>query len=591
MGLDIVPGLSAHFAVVRFPKFRSSPGRHLGFAASAVLFSISELATAGPRVRVRGTAKVEALVEALPDRLLARGSVLDDAGQPVPNASIALRVLDGHGVRSFRAWAPCDATVRNVGEEQPGREELVVLTGLDGQFCAAFEPKTEGNIELRVLSSDWLLGSAQTVAIDRTRRSLELNLDSFSDTLPLDRKSHILHVDANVLPAYESDDAVHEIKLRLELREGGTTRTLLEIKARPNERTEIEVRSTDLGAPGDKELTISFAGSPWLKPGLATRHIQVVSLVSLSVAPTAHATAGQPFRQVVQVTSGAGAVTSGSVEVQVEGSVVGIFPISHGQAEPSLILRAKTGGSSRLQYAFVPTTPYLLPNHPVKQSVTVGAEPGPSSLLWIFGAVIAAVWILTAWWRPKGSTHKLSSKKAAAEPAPGPGLELVRPLPPQAGWTGRVVDAHTGQCLQNVTITLSAPSFAGTGVLETTLTDADGGFHLAPLASSTEGVAIALHAPFHLSLAQQLPTNGELMVRLVSRRRALLDGLILWAQRRGRPWNRPGDPTPGYVARIADRHLAPEVSAWAESVEAAAFGAAPVDEPTERAVQTREPRS
>ncbi len=591
MGLDIVPGLSAHFALVPSPMSRSSRVRHLRFTATAVLFSISALATAGPRVRVRGTAKVEALVEALPDRLLARGRVLDDAGQPVPNASIALRVLDGHAVRKFRAWAPCDAAVRNVGEEQPGREELVVLAGVDGQFCAAFEPKTDGNIELRVLNSDWLVGSAQTVAIDRTRRSLEMNLDSFSDTLPLDRKSHILHVDANVLPAYQSDDAVHEVKLRLELHEGDATRTLSEIKARPNERTEIEVRSADLGAPGQKELAISFAGSPWLKPGLATRHIQVVSLVSLNVPPTAQATAGQIFRQVVRVTSRAGAVMDGSVELQVEGSVVGIFPVSRGQAEPSLMLRAKTGGPSRLQYTFIPATPYLLPNHPVKQAVTVGAEPGPSSLLWIFGVVIAAAWILTAWWRPKGSTHKLSSQTADAEPELGPGLELVRPLPPQAGWTGRVVDAHTGQSLHNVSITLSAPSFTGTGVLETTLTDADGAFHLAAVPSSTGGVAIALHAPFHLSLAQQLPTNGELMVRLVSRRRALLDGLILWAQRRGRPWNRPGDPTPGYVARIADRHLAPEVTAWAESVEAAAFGAVPVDEPTERAVQTREPRS
>jgi len=591
MGLDIVAGLSAHLDSVSFLKIRSSPVRCLKFAAIAAFLSISELATAGPKVRVRGTAQVRALVEALADRLEARGTVLDDAGQPVPNASVALRVVDGQAARRFRAWDACDARARTVREEGPEREELVVLAGVDGQFCAAFDSKLEGSIEFRALGSDWLLGSAQTVSIDRTRRSLQMNLDSFSDTLLLDRRSHLLHVDANVLPAYQSDDTVHEIKLRLELHEGGVTRTLSDIKTRPNERTEIEVRSADLGAPGEKELVISFAGSSWLTPGQATRRIQVVSPVSLNVSPTAHATAGQPFRQRVQVTSRNGAVMSGSVELQVEGSVVGIFPVAHGQATPSALLRARAEGPSRLQYAFIPATPYLVPDHPVKQSVTVDAEPGPSSLLWIFGVVIAAAWILTAWWRPRGSTHKLSSMQTAAGQVPGPGLELVRALLPQEGWTGRVLDAHTGQALQNVSITLSAPSFAGTGVLETTITDAEGAFHLAPVPSSTGGVAIALHAPLHLPFAQQLPTNGELIVRMVSRRRALLDGLILWAQRRGRPWNRPGDPTPGYVARIADRHLAPEVTAWAESVEAAAFGADPVDEPTERAVQTREPRS
>jgi hypothetical protein len=50
-----------------------------------------------------------------------------------------------------------------------------------------------------------------------------------------------------------------------------------------------------------------------------------------------------------------------------------------------------------------------------------------------------------------------------------------------------------------------------------------------------------------------------------------------------------GEPTPAEVVRQARRSKRPDVAEWADAVEQAAFGPAPVDDELESEVLTREP--
>jgi hypothetical protein len=76
---------------------------------------------------------------------------------------------------------------------------------------------------------------------------------------------------------------------------------------------------------------------------------------------------------------------------------------------------------------------------------------------------------------------------------------------------------------------------------------------------------------------------------LTSRRRAVLRRLVRWARAPGSPWSRGGEPTPGEVAAVAARRGDPRTAHWAEGVQAAAFGGAPVDEAVEAALRAAEP--
>ncbi|MDX2051119.1 MAG: hypothetical protein SFV15_01930 [Polyangiaceae bacterium] len=569
--------------------------RRIGWTVASAALAIGWLAASAvaappPTMRVRGTAKVSALVEELPDRLEVRGSVADDAGRPVAGASLEVRVLAGGGPRRFRATTACNDAAARALAESPAREEGVVLSGADGRFCLSLEPSLTGNVELRVLASDWLLGETQDFAIDRTRRSLDLALSTFGETLDVSRQSHVLHIDATVVPAFLSDDAVHEIPLLLEVHDRGSVRKLAELRARPNERMEVEVRSRDMGAPGAKEISLSFSGASWLKPAKTTLKLQLVAPVRLTTAATIDAARGEPFQTTVTATSPLGQVATGAVQAEVNGVFAGAFSVTNGIAKPQLKFQRAEKHPVQVRYTFIPSAPYLTAGKPAVQMVTVVDGAEPSVVPWLLGALLASGWILTAWWRPKGRRHELSPPGPTTEQPAGPGLEFVRPLAKDEGWHGRVIDAHSGAALSNVCLTLRTPSFGTTGTLATTNSNGEGYFSLAPV-EGIQPLSLVVTAAWHSTLVQELPTNGELLVRLISRRRALLDGLVLWAQRRGRPWNRPGDPTPGYVGRIAERHLSPDVVAWAEAVEAAAFGPIPVDEEKENAARTREPRS
>jgi hypothetical protein len=145
-----------------------------------------------------------------------------------------------------------------------------------------------------------------------------------------------------------------------------------------------------------------------------------------------------------------------------------------------------------------------------------------------------------------------------------------------------VRDAHDG-----IGISPAAVSFLGPGanrpVLLQVRTASDGSFRVQS-AVFPDGTLVEVTSPFHATLTAPLPGPGVLELSLISRRRALMDRLVRWAERQGKPWIRASaEPTPADVASVASSEAEPDVERWARGLERLAFGPTPPDAASEQA--------
>ncbi|MGD0528844.1 MAG: hypothetical protein ABSE49_27145, partial [Polyangiaceae bacterium] len=137
------------------------------------------------------------------------------------------------------------------------------------------------------------------------------------------------------------------------------------------------------------------------------------------------------------------------------------------------------------------------------------------------------------------------------------------------------------------TVTLERPGFRGVEVLARATAD-DAGVFVLPPVEAHPGDLLVAEGRVHSALRRPLPPAGELDVALVLRKRAVLNQLVAWARRRGRPFDGKPEPTPGHVRRAAAAEVG--VARWAEAVERAAYGEGLIDEAAQREVDRLAPR-
>jgi hypothetical protein len=208
-------------------------------------------------------------------------------------------------------------------------------------------------------------------------------------------------------------------------------------------------------------------------------------------------------------------------------------------------------------------------------------------------AAAIAYWVVRAWRRPPRTARR--DEHPSRPPASGQAsIDLVEAGPANAGWHGQVLDAHDGTPIGEARVSIVVPAFDGEGVAGSHTTLSDGRFALPHVDTARQqGAHLVVTAPFHTTLSGPAPRDGLITIALVSRRRTLLDRLVSWSRRAGRPWSHPsrgsGEPTPFEVAELARRRRQGEVAAWASAVGEAAFGIAPPDELREAELTKREP--
>lgn len=551
------------------------------------------------KVRVRGSTSSETRVIVEPNAVTVRGRLLDDAGQPIAgsgaHARIRFQASRGGPYLRLPKPQPCDATSSEKIHYAASHPTLPDEYRVDpeegsGAFCVRVPGiSTTGVVELSFEGSAFYAGHTSLTDFDPAQRSLNLRFSPEPARLSLDRLTHVIGVDTDLEPAAGPDEHAAPVQLELLFTDSGGPRSLGTLAVRPGEHAQFDVPSQALGRPGPGRLTVRFAGSPSIHSAERALVIQKTLRVTLSVAGPVQA--GDPrdgLEIKVAVGSAQGAVSGGSVEARASLDSVGTAPVNAGVARVVAAFEATHAGQVSLSLLYLPGSPWLEAPEPLRISVPVTAPSPWRRLPWLLLALAIAGWVIRSWRRPPRAAQMQNAHGTL--PSGRAALDVIERGPVRSGWRGQVVDAHEGTPIEGARVAILTPAFGGDGIVRSVTTDASGHFVIEQLDGvAPEGSRMQTGARWHASLVRPLPPPGEVLVSLVSRRRALLERLVEWANFRGRPWKQPGETTPGHIARTAHSRRAPDIEKWASAVENAAYGPEPPDEEQEHAIRAGEP--
>jgi hypothetical protein len=346
--------------------------------------------------------------------------------------------------------------------------------------------------------------------------------------------------------------------------------------------------SSAMQGPGIGTLQVTFPGREDLAGASATATVTRSARVRLTAQQKE--LRGDPSRGLVlrvQADTSRGPANGGTIEASLEHDVVGTGHVVDGWADVVLTFRPRRDTKSHgVTLRYRPDAPYF------EQAGSIGVNViavQPSLWLRAVPVVLAALvgtWLLRGWWRPKRRERQADVRPSVKGVA---SLEIVRPLSTRDRWTGRVVDAHDESPIARARVRVVVPTFVDLDVVVDTRTDEQGLFEFV-VRTAEKDLRLRVESEYHGEIDRPLPPASEMVVALVSRRRHLVDRLVRWARRAGKPWHQEPDPTPGHVARVARGQRGDAVALWAERVEAGAFGPDPVDYRSEKEVRDMEPR-
>jgi hypothetical protein len=558
------------------------------------------------RVHVRGTTRIEAHVSRASGRVVLSGAVVDDVGHPASGERLTLKFTRDAGP----GGAPTEATV-NVSAATPaacaaqtstggataalpppslvGPDRLGIAVDAQGRFCATLALASDRYVaHLEAAESDRVDGAKLDLLVDLRVPPVaivSLAFDPPRPILSLDDPTN----DVDVVASIDEDGVTRGAPgLRIALsNEAGAA--LGEATTAPSGHALLRVESARLGPLGAGELRASFAGSATASASQCSLAVERRARVDLSVADAARAGAtlrlqpGNPEESIalrVGATprcagTGCAGVPSGAVEARVDDAIVGAAMLDHGQATLLVTFAAPTRPEVPLRIRYLPDAPWFVADNELAAILPI---QGPSP--WYRG-LLALAGIATLFWLAMGRVSAWrGTLRASAKPGRSTGrqavarIDVLEPLPSHRGWTGVVVDAHEGTPLGGARIAVERRGFERVQVVAEARAGDDGRFTMAPV-DPVPGDEIVAEGSLHALLREALPRSGDLRVALILRRRAVLDRMVAWARKRGKPFDARPDPTPGHVRRAAGAES--PVGRWADAVERAAFGGEVVD--------------
>lgn len=511
--------------------------------------------------------------ESRESRLVAEASfevlaqLLDDAGAPLADTEVGVETT------SARSVAACNTELGRAG-----RRVVSTRTDQDGKVCVQVSGAAPaGSVELRFAGSPVFLPAAALIPLEPSPSKAGLAFESPSLELDLDLDSLRLELSLSGATAAEPD-----VRVEVSLLDGGRTLPLQATEwSRSGGRLSFSIEPRSLGLPGPARLVARRRGAP-------EQRAEAVALRVATVSLHAELLGDEPdlARVLVSAVSRAGAVPNGWVEARNTGGLtLGSAPFSASAAR--LELSPPADGEVFLHYRS--DDPWWRPGEPLR--LTLGSPPanesGPKRWPWL--VLLAPIGYICL-----RSLQRPALRRAAPPVRPKP-RSVIPAVPAPAlshqGWAGSIVDAHDGRPIPGAHVEALLPSFRGADAGRlAVVADELGHFELPALRDPLpEGARLRVWAPLHSDVERPLPPQGRVSIVLTSRRRAVLRRLVRWARALGAPWVRGGEPTPGEVADTAMRRGEPRTARWAEDVQAAVFGEAPVDEATEAALRAAEP--
>jgi hypothetical protein len=571
-------------------------GASLALAALGSPASPAMGAEGAPHIHVKGSSRIEAHTARASGKLVVSGTVVDDTAHPVAGARVAVgiaRATSPAGTATLAGAAP-EACSEGGAPPVLERGDLLSLPTDDAaRFCVRLALPTDRYVvHLESHATGSVDGARLDLAVDLALEPVTLRFDPERPVLSLDDEGTLLEVVAST-----EDDGVTTATVGIPLvltNEAGTT--LGSAMSNASGRARFAVDPAHLGPPGRGELRVSFAGST--DAGASTHAMQVerrthVDLTSAD-AVDGRLPVGSPEEGVVVhvraiprcAKRGCVGTPTGTVEARTGDAIVGAAPLAGAEARLVLTFAMPAANEAALRLRYVPDAPWFQSGGEVALTLPMRAPSPWKKVPLVVAGLAALAWLILARLPPRRRQASPSGVTRAPVPHPEAGVELVRAGPAARGWTGRIHDAHDGFGIAAALVAIERPGFRGVEVLAQSKTNEEGVFVLPPIDAHPGDVLLA-EGRVHAALRRPLPPAGELDVALVFRKRALLDRLVAWARRRGRPFDGRPEPTPGHVKRAAASEVA--VARWADAVEQAAYGEGLVDEEAQRQVDRLAP--
>ncbi len=566
--------------------------RRIALAAGlAGSLTFASPAVGAPHVRVHAATTIDAHVSHSEGKLLFLGTLADDAGLPLAGQRVTVALSVG-SEEDPAPLAPCPAPAPGdaiVDRARPGT--AVLRSDQAGRFCIA----TTSSDEKAVAHFEWA-GSpfddraSVDVVSDPSRRQVDLRLAS-DPVVDLASDSFSLRVTARIADEGTEFPAG---SLALLLTNEAGAEIARAITSATGLAFFVVAPSRVLGSPGRGELRVDFAGDASTSAVRRAVAIERRVEVRLTLAgPSNGASTLSPADPedgvtlpILATTSTGDPVSVGIVEASVEGRVVGAAPVQAGRADLVATFPFE-GATSEIQVRYAGDAPWYVPGPGVTVRLPIAARNPWRRALLLLASVGVVLWLAL------GRTRRripLPSPLARQETPPGRArVHVVRAAEDsRVGWTGRVIDAHEATGVAGAEVRVERPTFGKTEVLASVRTNDAGRFELRS-ESARRGDRLVVSAPLHSTLKQNVAAFGQLEIAIVQRRRALVDRLVAWARRRGGPFDRSPEPTPGHVARVA--RVDSRTRAWAEAVERAGFGPDVVDALAEDEVERMAPQN
>lgn len=534
---------------------------------------------AAPRVQVRGASRLEVRASGPRDQLQVAGTLRDETGSAIPDALLVVTPMaDSSAAVPWRSIGRCSEE----GASETGTVDHTVTTDASGAFCLVGTLARSDALLRVVYAGDPLHeGTRSDVLWNARQQPLSVAFAPRPERVDLDAPRVLVFARVTAPPGSSANDLLLELT-------GEAGQDFASSRTDATGAAHFDFASKALDGPGMGNLTVAFAGSDDLSPAQTTATI--TRAVRVRLAAQEDEVHGDPSRGVtvrVRVDSSRGPVPSGAVEAALDHEVVGVGPVVDGTADVVLTYRPTRDAPPRtVVLRYRPDAPFYEQAGSVAVTVVaVAPSPWLRAVPIVLAGVVAG-WLVRGWWRPRRREREKTPRFTLRGES---SVDIVRPSPARDHWTGRVVDAHDGTPIGGARVRVVVPSFVDLDVVVDARTDAAGAFDF-KVHTSEKDLRLLVESPYHTEVERPLPPASEMVVALVSRRRLLLDRLIRWARRGGKPWHQEPDPTPGHVIRVARGHRGDAVAVWAERVERGAYGPDPVDQRQEREVRDLEPR-
>jgi hypothetical protein len=489
--------------------------------------------------------------------------LLGDTGTPIAAADVGV-VLRGATRGASLGSCPAAASPRGG----------VIRTDGDGRLCVrVLGASTAARVQLTFAGDGLHLPATAAVALQPAPALSSLAFDAPSLELDLDQPTLRLRLSAST----PEGDPIPAIEV--ELHDAGRVIALTSSDwSRSGNILSFGLDTSQLGAPGPARLVARRAGPE------QTARAEAIALriarVQLGARVSERGSEGTTLEAWTQTR--VGPARSGWIEVTGhDAEVLASAPLVEGRTE----LRLAGDAANDVTLHYRSDDPWWLPGEPLELSLDSEAPAGPRRWPWL--ALLAPIGYICLRSLQRPAQPRVRTLPAPKPRAPAIAAELAVPV---SGWVGSVVDAHDGLPIAGALVVASLPSFRGESNAHSTLSDARGWFELPPLHDPLpEGARLRVWAPLHSEVDRPLPPHGRVSIALTTRRRAVLRRLVRWARGLGAPWFRGSDPTPAEIVNIAARRGDARTARWAEGVQAAAYGQAPVDEAVESALKAAEP--